>query len=336
MSLSINLAENGLVPDSILRLAMRKLMASRLHAEARRDRAKWLEQMSNGPLALSTSDANEQHYEVPSEFFEACLGEHLKYSCCYWPEGVATLDQAEAEMLELSCSRAQLKDGQEILELGCGWGSLSLWMARHYPKSNIVSVSNSATQKAHIDQVAQTENLHNLTVITCDMNDFQTRQRFDRVVSIEMFEHMRNYALLLQRVSEWLKDDGKAFVHVFCHKTFCYPFENNNKNDWMARHFFTGGLMPSFSLFDDFKQHLQLEKRWQVNGTHYEKTSNAWLRKLDQNRDVVHAIFDSSPSNDSSKIQLQRWRMFYMACAELFGYNNGDEWFVGHFRFSKS
>ncbi len=330
MSVAIRFAESGWLPDIILRRAMRSRMTRRLALEAQRDAERWLKSLAEGPVAVATEAANSQHYEVPAQLFVACLGSHLKYSCGYWPDGVSTLDESEAAMLALSSERAELRDGQHILELGCGWGSWSLWMAEHYPSSSITSISNSSTQRAFIESTARDRGLSNLTVITADMRDFEIDQTFDRVVSIEMFEHMRNYDELLKRVRRWLSDDGKAFIHIFCHRQYCYPFEVDGGKDWMARHFFTGGIMPSFDLLQIFSRDLQVEKAWRVDGQHYEKTANAWLEKLDTNRQEAYAAL--APVAPNVNVAIQRWRMFFMACAELFGYANGGEWFVGHYR----
>lgn len=311
-------------------------MRRRLAGEVGRDRSAWWRELAEGPVAEQTDAANEQHYEVPSRFFELSLGPHLKYSCGYWPDRVATLADSEAAMLALTAERAALDNGQDVLELGCGWGSLSLWMAEHYPQSTVTSVSNSATQKAFIDARARDRGLTNLTVVTANMRDFDAPSTYDRVVSVEMFEHMRNYRELLARVARWLRPDGRAFVHIFCHRDYSYPFETDEGNDWMARHFFSGGIMPSFHIFDHFAEHLTVAEQWAVNGTHYEKTSNAWLAKLDQNAAEARQILAAANAAASPTVLLQRWRMFYMACAELFGLNGGDDWFVGHYQFTKN
>ncbi|MEL7537500.1 MAG: cyclopropane-fatty-acyl-phospholipid synthase family protein [Pseudomonadota bacterium] len=336
MSLAIEIAERRLAPDFVLRATMRRMMQRRLRAEASSDRNDWIAALGAGPIAEQTDAANEQHYEVPAEFFRLCLGPHLKYSCGFWPDAATTLADSEAAMLALSAERAALADGQQVLELGCGWGSLSLWMAEHYPASTITSVSNSASQRAFIEQRARDRGLRNLEVITADMRDFAIDRQFDRVVSIEMFEHMRNYRLLLERVASWLRADGRAFVHIFCHREYSYPFENENGNDWMTQHFFSGGIMPNYDIFAHFTDHLTVEQQWQVNGKHYERTSNAWLAELDRNRAAAtQALAAAVPGHEIQRM-LQRWRMFYMACAELFGTNGGKDWFVGHYRLKKT
>ena len=337
MSFAIEIAERGLAPDSLLRTTMRRLMRRRLRDEAGRNRSDWLTSLGQGPIAEQTHAAKSQHYEVPARFFEQCLGPHMKYSCGYWAAATTTLAQAEAAMLALSAERAELADGQRILELGCGWGSMSLWMAEHYPNASIVSVSNSTSQRAFIENRARSRGLDNLAVVTADMRDFDAAGEFDRVVSIEMFEHMRNYRQLLERVAGWLAADGRLFVHIFCHRRFSYPFENKNGSDWMTRHFFSGGIMPSFDIFEHFREHLVVDERWAVNGRHYECTSNAWLESLDRNRSTALAALASTTGmRESPERLVQRWRMFFMACAELFGLNGGDDWFVGHYRLVKT
>ena len=334
----VDLVEQGWVPDLITRLSMRGLNHKRLwdegtwHAQRREDRQRaFMASLSRGPLAAHTDAANQQHYEVPSAFFEIALGPRLKYSCCHYPKGYESLGDAEDDMLRLTCERADLHDGQRVLELGCGWGSLSLWMAAHYPKCEIIALSNSATQKAFIDACADARGLGNLRVITQDMNDFQGAGMFDRIVSVEMFEHMRNYDLLLSRIKSWLHADGRLFVHYFCHRDIAYPFETLGETDWMAKYFFTGGIMPSFDMLKRFPQHFLVEKDWWVSGTHYEKTSNAWLANVDAKRMRVGDIFHQTYGGNDATLWIQRWRMFFMAVAELFGTNRGNTWGVGHF-----
>ena len=290
--------------------------------------------MKDSPIALVPEKANEQHYEVPPAFFENVLGKHLKYSSGYWPDGVNSLDESEESMLELSFERAQLVDGDSILELGCGWGSLTCYMASKLPNSKITAVSNSKDQKEHILNRCKNQGLDNIEVITADMNDFGTENKYDRVVSIEMFEHMRNYKKLLSKISSWLHDDGKLFIHIFTHQSVVYPFENQGEADWMAREFFSGGMMPSHDLLLHFQDDLIIEDIWRMSGTHYEKTSLAWVNKMDANKDIVMKIF-SETYGDDAKLWFQRWRIFFMSCEKLFGYNNGSDWGVSHYRFSK-
>ena len=337
----IELAEKGIIPDYFIRQGIVRNCENRLNNENVSNTEKvstkkqsWIQQMKESPIALVPEKANEQHYEVPPAFFENVLGKHLKYSSGYWPDGVNSLDDSEESMLELSFERAQLADGDSILELGCGWGSLTCYMASKLPNSKITAVSNSKDQKEHIINRCKNQGLDNIEVITADMNDFGTENKYDRVVSIEMFEHMRNYKKLLSKISSWLNDDGKLFIHIFTHQSVVYPFENQGEADWMAREFFSGGMMPSHDLLLHFQDDLIIEDIWRMSGTHYEKTSLAWVNKMDANKDIVMKIF-SETYGDDAKLWFQRWRIFFMSCEKLFGYNNGSEWGVSHYRFSK-
>ena len=337
----IELAEKGIIPDYFIRQGIVRNCENRLNNENVSNTEKvsskkqsWIQQMKESPIALVPEKANEQHYEVPPAFFENVLGKHLKYSSGYWPDGVNSLDESEESMLELSFERAQLADGDSILELGCGWGSLTCYMASKLPNSKITAVSNSKDQKEHILNRCKNQGLDNIEVITADMNDFETENKYDRVVSIEMFEHMRNYKKLLSKISSWLNDDGKLFIHIFTHQSVVYPFENQGEADWMAREFFSGGMMPSHDLLLHFQDDLIIEDVWRMSGTHYEKTSLAWVNKMDANKDIVMKIF-SETYGDDAKLWFQRWRIFFMSCEKLFGYNNGSEWGVSHYRFSK-
>ena len=330
-SAAIWLAEHGLLPDRMLRWGIRRLIRERLENQQDSAGAAFEESLREGPVALVPEKANEQHYEVPAQFFRLALGSHLKYSSAYWPEGTSTLDQAEAAMLELYGQRAELEDGQRILELGCGWGSLSLWMAHHYPSSRIVALSNSASQREYIEARAP----GNLEVVTADINDFDTDERFDRVVSIEMFEHMSNYEALMGRVARWLAPGGKLFVHIFCHERLAYPFETEGADNWMGRHFFTGGIMPSFDLLERFRGAMTLERDWKVDGTHYGRTAEAWLENTDRNRDQALQVMAETYGDDQARVWLHRWRIFFLACAELFNHRSGREWLVGHYRFAR-
>lgn len=323
-------------PDWLVRVGIRALLRRRLVAETAKSGASdFTRSLSEGPLALQTGLSKEQHYEVPTEFFRLALGPHLKYSSCLWSESTKDLGEAEAEMLRISCERAELRDGMEILELGCGWGSLTLWMAAKFPNSVITAVSHSRTQREYINAQCEKRKLTNVSVITCDMNDFTIERRFDRVVSIEMFEHMRNYRLLMERVASWLKPDGKLFVHIFCHKTFTYPFEREGAANWMGRYFFSGGMMPGYDLLPSFNQHLQLLDRWKVNGTHYANTARAWTENLDRRRAEILALF-AQCYGDKKELWCARWRIFFVACDELFRYADGNEWFVGHYLFKRA
>ena len=336
MNWAIELAERGLVPDLLVRRGIRRLLRERLrqvHA-APESEAALVARLAEGPLAADPRAANAQHYEVPAAFFKAVLGRHWKYSCGYWPEGTASLDEAEAAALDLACRRAGVQDGMEVLDLGCGWGSLALWIAERYPECRILAVSNSRSQGRFIRQAARGRGLANVTVRTVDINDFQPEGRFDRVISIEMFEHVRNQALLLERVARWLAPGGRLFVHHFCHRSRPYLFEDRGPGDWIARHFFTGGLMPSERLLDHCAGPLEPEERWRLNGTHYQRTAEAWLANLDRRRDEVRAVFRAAPGADAHR-WLRRWRLFFLSCSETFGYRGGREWFVSHSRWSR-
>lgn len=340
--LSHKLTESGVVPDTLVRHGIRQLLRKRLaeiaaadiEASARRT-ADFVAQMQDFAIAEVPEIANEQHYEVDPAFFRASLGPNLKYSCAFWHEDTESLEQAEAEALNQTCDRADLKDGQRILELGCGWGSLTLWMAAKYPNSRITAVSNSSDQARTIQERAAKQGLSNIQVETADMNDFKPEGEFDRIVSVEMFEHMRNWPALYARVASWLKPDGKFFKHIFVHRQTPYLFEARDASDWMSRHFFSGGIMPSADLPLFFQEHLLLDQRWFWNGEHYEKTCNAWLDNMDQQKAELMPIFERIYGKDFAKTWWMRWRMFYMACAELFAFNHGQEWFVGHYLFRK-
>jgi cyclopropane-fatty-acyl-phospholipid synthase len=338
VSLAIDLCELGVMPDPLMRIGMRRLIRDRLASERRaKTEAEYrarLAALRESPVAIATDKANEQHYEVPPGFFQKVLGPHLKYSCCLFATPATPLGDAEAAMLALTCERAGLVDGQRILELGCGWGSLTLWMASRYPGSRITAVSNSASQREFILARAAERTLGNVEVITADVNVFNTERRFDRVVSVEMFEHMRNYAVLMERISRWLDPGGRLFVHIFCHRDLMYPFTTGDDHDWMARYFFTGGLMPAEDTLTNFQDHLALEEQWRVPGTHYQLTSEAWLANLDANEDAVMDVLRATYGAEARR-WFNRWRMFFLAVAELFGYAGGTEWFVAHYRFAK-
>jgi len=338
----LGLAERGWVPDTLLRHGIRRLCARRLYEERAAhpamaaDRgAALIAQLRQSPVAIQVEAANRQHYELPPEFFLRCLGPRLKYSGCYYPTGRETLAQAEEAMLALYCERARLADGQDILELGCGWGSLTLWMAERYPGARITAVSNSAPQRQFIEARCRERGFSQVRVITCDVNRLTLpAAAFDRCVSVEMFEHMRNYATLLARIGDWLRPQGELFVHLFCHRTLSYPFDTEGRDNWMGRHFFTGGLMPAADTLLWFQDALRIRQRWLVDGTHYQRTANHWLANQDAERDRVMAVL-RQVHGEAAPLWCQRWRMFWMACAELFGYDQGREWMVAHYRFAK-
>ncbi|HEY9276963.1 MAG TPA: cyclopropane-fatty-acyl-phospholipid synthase family protein [Methylotenera sp.] len=346
-SLAINMAEKGLLPDSAIRSGIRRLSQTRLDEISAADcersiriETDFITSMNQSPIALVPELANAQHYEVPAEFFQLCLGKHRKYSSCFWLPDTRTLDEAEANALKLSCEHADLANGQQVLELGCGWGSLTLWMAEHYPQSSIIAVSNSNSQREYIQATAKARGLNNIQVITCDMNTFNPadhgiKHQFNRVVSVEMFEHMRNHQLLYKKVHAWLLPGGKFFMHIFVHRSTPYAFEVQGDDDWMSQFFFSGGMMPSDDLPLHFQQHLKLKQRWRWDGTHYEKTANAWLDNMDLHKDKITPILENTYGAENAEQWRNRWRIFYMACAELFGYRHGQEWWVTHYQFER-
>ena len=334
----LSLLEKNLLPDFLLRQGIRNLLAQRLKdqnkgsVEANQQHLNDLiKELKNSPIAVETKAANEQHYEVPTKFYQLVLGKHLKYSSGYWKDGVTDFNRSESDMLELTCSRAELKDSIDILELGCGWGSLSLFMAQKFPNSTITGVSNSRTQKEFIDSEAVKRGIKNLTIITTDINVFSIDKKFDRVVSVEMFEHMRNYQKLLAKVAGNMKDDAKLFVHIFTHKEYAYKFEVIDESDWMSKYFFTGGIMPSDDLLFYFNDDVKVEKHWHVSGMHYSKTSEEWLKNMDKNKAAIMPLFEETYGKQNATKWWVYWRIFFMACAELWAYNKGDEWLVSHY-----
>ncbi len=340
---AISWTESGLVPDSVIRSGIRRLLERKLDEIRAGDveRASaitndFIAMMQESPIALVPELANEQHYEVPAGFFAQVLGANRKYSCGYWPKGVDTLDDAERAALHLTVKRAGIEDGMRVLDLGCGWGSLSLWIAEHFPKCRVTAVSNSTSQRDYIRARAQKARLTNVDVIACDMNDFDTELRFDRVISVEMFEHMRNYPELFRRIDGWLDQGGKFFMHIFTHRSTPYEYIDKGPGDWMTRYFFSGGIMPSAGLPPRVSGPMRIEKQWAWNGHHYARTCRAWLENLDDRKDYVMPILESTYGREAASRWFMRWRMFFMACEELFRYHDGNEWFVSHYRFGKS
>ncbi len=339
---ALDLTERGYIPDALIRRSIQGLIRRRLEEIRAFDteqiasgKARFIRMMNDSPIALMTDKANRQHYEIPAAFYGHVLGKHMKYSACYWGEGTRNLDSAESDSLSLYCERADIRDGQRILELGCGWGSFTLWIAENYPHASITAVSNSESQKDFILQQASTRGLGNIDVITCDMNNFDISARYDRIVSIEMFEHMHNYKRLYEKVAAWLEDDGLFFKHIFVHKDCPYEFTVRDETDWMSRYFFSGGIMPSDDLPLYFQDHLRIDRHWRWGGTHYQKTANAWLENMDRNQDAILAEFRKIYGDDDSGKWWMRWKIFFMACAELFGHNNGQDWWVSHYRFTR-
>ena len=336
------IVDSGWVPERVLRVAIRAVCAQRLRQEARRGAGyvdELVAELRGSEVAIEMAAANAQHYEVPARFFELVLGPQLKYSSCYWPAGVEALGAAEVAMLGLTAERAGLADGQAVLDLGCGWGSLTLWAAARFPRSRFTAISNAQSQRAYVVEQARLRGLANVTVRTADVRTVELPAgAFDRVVSIEMFEHMRNYELLLRRIAGWLAPGGALFVHVFAHRRHAYPFEDAGATDWMAREFFTGGIMPSARLLHHFQDDLTIAEEWQVDGTHYARTAEAWYANLMANRaEAVRALAEDRDASGSARSRLsgrarfERWRVFFLACAELFGCRGGREWIVAHY-----
>ena len=332
--------DREIIPEALIRLAIRLNCRSRIYEERKKSidleaegLMSFIESCSASQIAVVPEKANEQHYEVPSAFFALALGKHRKYSSCYYLRDDDTLDMAERQMLELTCERAELQDGQKILELGCGWGSLTLFMAERYRQSQITALSNSHSQREYILSQAKQRGLTNVAVITSDINQFSIDVKFDRVVSVEMFEHMRNHRELLRRARSWLEDDGKLFVHIFCHHLYAYLYETEGVSNWLGKNFFSGGMMPSDDLLLRYPEHFQIEKQWRVSGTHYGRTSEHWLENIKKNRPAVVDILGQTYGSEQANRWFARWSIFFLACAELFAYRNGREWYVSHYLF---
>jgi cyclopropane-fatty-acyl-phospholipid synthase len=327
-----NILDRDLVPDAIIRWGIRRLCARQLREQRRSaHRSTFLRELRASPIALHPHRPNEQHYDVPPEFYAQVLGPRLKYSCGLWSEGVTDLAAAEERMLALTCARAGVRDGHQILDLGCGWGSFALYAAERFPNASVLAVSNSASQGSFIREEAKKRGLTNLQVETADVNDFQPPSRFDRVVSVEMFEHLKNYGEMLARIAGWLRPGGRLFVHMFVHREFAYHYQSEGPHDWMGRHFFTGGTMPAHDLLQDFEDDLVVMEGWRVPGGHYRDTCEAWLRNMDAHRSEILPILAATYGPDQAKKWWVRWRVFFLACSELFGFAGGKEWFVGHY-----
>ncbi len=338
MSLFEKIVHRIQLPDIIYRFSIQKQLKQRLAFESQRysecQFSEYIRFLKNSPIAIEMDKANTQHYQVPTAFYDVILGSFKKYSCCYWDDSTETLDEAEIKMLELSSQRANIQEGQSILDLGCGWGSFSLFIASKYPSTKITSVSNSKTQKDYIDSQAQKMGLKNVNVITKNVADLDLDATFDRIISIEMLEHIRNYELLFKKVSNWLKSDGLFFAHIFGHHCYPYLFDDQDENSWMARYFFSGGQMPSHYLFSRFDSHLLVKQDWVINGEHYKKTCLAWLKQMDENQKEIFSIFQSFYGTDAVKYWIY-WRIFFLSCIELFGFRCGEEWQVYHYLFHK-
>lgn len=346
LNLFIQMAEQGIVPGPLVRFGIRRLCEVRLDSLSQVDRVdpqaslKYVQMLRSSSVAVATNVANEQQYEVPADFFSKCLGPHLKYSSAYWPEGCGSLAEAEHQALQITMARAEIVNGMNILELGCGWGSLTLALAEKFPSSKITAVSNSASQRTYILTQAALRNLTNVDVLTRDVSSLEhigpKDGHYDRVVSVEMFEHLRNYEVLFGRVRRWLKPEGKLFVHIFTHKKYAYLFESEGDDNWMGKYFFTGGQMPSHVLLKSFQKDMKLEREWAWDGTHYQKTAEAWLKNLESNKKDVMLLFEQIYGKKEAVGWFNRWRIFYLAVAELFGYRAGAEWGISHYLFSRA
>lgn len=344
LGLFIDLMERGWIPEHLVRAGIRRLCRERLKSLEIADReleqernSAYVRELKKSAVAFATEKANQQHYELPASFYELVLGKQKKYSSGYWPSGCSNLDQAEELALQTTLARAEIADGMRILDMGCGWGSVSLKLAEQFPNSQIVGISNSKSQRQYIMNQASKRGLQNISILTGDISAFDAPKDwfngFDRVISVEMLEHIRNYEKLFAQIGQWLKPEGKFFVHIFTHNRYAYPFETEGDDNWMGRYFFTGGQMPSHHLLTYFQKDLFLEQQWSWCGTHYQKTSEAWLQNMDRNRDVILSIFREVYGVAESERWFERWRVFFMSCAELFGFDEGREWGVSHYLF---
>eukprot|EP00803_Ostreobium_quekettii_P005736 evm.model.scf_1721.1 EVM.evm.TU.scf_1721.1 scf_1721:1789-7648(+) len=339
---ALALVEGGWLPDMVTRAGIRLLLSQRLSTEgscsteeAQKRKISFVEELKQMPIAIQTEAANEQHYELPTDFFQLCLGKRLKYSSGLYKSPTDSVDNAEDNMMALYCARAQLKDGQDVLELGCGWGSLTLFLAEVYPASKITAVTNSSVQKDFIDAQARARGFKNVEVIKANVVHFKAPGTYDRVLSVEMFEHMKNYQELLRRISQWLKDDGLLFVHIFCHKKYAYHFKVESSVDWMSRYFFSGGTMPSLDLMLYFQDDLKVRGLHYINGMSYSHTLEAWLKRMDSQGRPIKEILKSTYGDREAEKWRVYWRLFYIACSELFRYSGGEEWGIAHIVFEK-
>ncbi len=331
----IQLAEKGYLPDFILKKAIKRILMSRLKEISNERSIKtdakldFFEKLKNSPIAISTNDANEQHYEVPATFFKYVMSDNLKYSCCWYESESNDLMQAEINMIEKTITRAEISSNQQILDLGCGWGSFTIYAAQKFPESVFTCISNSSDQIEFIKQEAKKKNLKNILPQKQDINNLSFKHKFDRIVSVEMFEHVRNYKKLLNNLKNLMNSEGKLFIHIFNHKEHSYPYEIRGDSDWMSKYFFTGGIMPSADIFDFFNDDFFVTKYWKVDGIHYAKTCRHWLQNHYANKTKIIDLFNAH--YDDANKWYQRWRLFFLACEMLFAHDQGNEWFVSHY-----